>query len=139
MFQISYIYKDLESNRIFFCYLPENEENAIDSIRTLIQELMRLTEHTDLRAVELIYRALEECESRDFRISKFDDLVRKSVVSEISVKHKDSYEQKNQNSQFYMKVSELEDNYHTDLKQEIRQNKKGTQFLNKITKVLKGQ
>lgn len=64
-----FMYIDYNCKKVWFCYYPNSGNNFNEEIKKLIQEFILVTDHSDRKAVELIYGIYEICNKPDFLIS----------------------------------------------------------------------
>ena len=100
-----------------------------------------ITDHTDRKAVELIYGVLNVCDSDDYYIDQIED-----VLSNLELKGTEEYSdsdvtEKNYDLEYeeFEKVSENE-NIYSDMECDITDSKENEKpnFFNKMTRVLRG-
>ena len=141
IFDMEYIFYDSLDDEIYFCYYPDDGRDAHSDIRKLIQEIILITDHTDRKAVELIYGVLNVCDSDDYYIDQIED-----VLSNLELKGTEEYSdsdvtEKNYDLEYeeFEKVSENE-NIYSDMECDITDSKENEKpnFFNKMTRVLRG-
>ena len=136
------IYMEYESNKVWFCYYPNSENNFYMKLKQLIQELLLVTEHGDRRAVELIYGIYEICGKTDFLIKDIEGFVNKCNSNNFyenvsSVNDYQNYEQeKNINMDLVCEKQDIigeegEEVFESEFKSVL----KGNEIIKKISKV----
>lgn len=94
---LDYIYFDVDTKNVYFCYYPNND-NAFDkSFRSMVQDIMALVEHSDYKAVELTYGIMEVCSRANFSLKQIEQYMKESAEN---IRYKESEKYNNNNENF---------------------------------------
>ena len=72
MLEMDLIFSDYDMKEVWFCYYPNSQKVFSEEIKKLSQELLIITEHSDLQAVETIYKFFDICNGKDISVSRLE-------------------------------------------------------------------
>lgn len=75
IFDIDFVYINVDSYKLYFCYFPEWNKDAFVGIREFIEYLMQNTNHNDRKATELIYELYKRTLEESFEIDEFEKVI----------------------------------------------------------------
>ena len=73
---VNLIFTDYNFEEVWFCYYPNSNNNFYEELKKLSQRMLIVTEHSDMKAIEIMYKFFEVCSSNDVTIDKLE----KSIV-----------------------------------------------------------
>lgn len=69
------IFSDYNFDEVWFCYYPNSKNNFYEEIKRLSQQLLIVTEHSDMKAIEVMYKFFEVCNSNDISINELEKCI----------------------------------------------------------------
>lgn len=75
LLDLDFIYFDVDTKKVYFCYYPNNENSFENSFRKMLQDIVVLVEHNDYKAVELTYGIMEMCSKMNFSLYQIEQYI----------------------------------------------------------------
>ncbi len=98
LLDLDYIYFDVDTKKVYFCYYPNNVNSFEKSFRKMLQDVVVLVEHNDYKAVELTYGVMEICSKANFSLYQIEQYISTTLEGvKYKVPDTDAYDIKNQN------------------------------------------
>lgn len=69
------IFSNYSFEEIWFCYYPNSKNNFYNELKKLSQQLLVVTEHSDSKAIEVIYKFFDICNSNDISIGELEKCI----------------------------------------------------------------
>ena len=76
-----YIYCDLDTSKLFFCYIPGNAQTSLESIPALFEVLLGYIQKEDKDALLYAYQVYQECQKKGFVLGDLLHFMQKQVKS----------------------------------------------------------
>ena len=73
--EMELIFSNYNFEEVWFCYYPNSENNFFDELKKLSQQLLIVTEHADMKAIEVMYKFFDVCSSEDISINKLEKCI----------------------------------------------------------------
>lgn len=75
LLDLDFIYFDVDTKKVYYCYYPNNENSFENSFRKMLQDIVVLVEHNDYKAVELTYGIMEMCSKVNFSLYQIEQYI----------------------------------------------------------------
>ena len=72
---MKYIYIDMTTEEIYFCYYPNYRQNVENQFYVLMQEMISMVDHKDRKSVQFAYGILEVSSKDGFKIEELQDFI----------------------------------------------------------------
>lgn len=104
------IFTNYEVNEIWFCYYPNLGKHFKEEVKNFAGDLLAVTNHSDMKAVRLIYNFYDICNKKDVSLEEMENcLYKKDVSYEENVFGDSKYDKVcEDNSKIYGKIYEIE-------------------------------
>ncbi|MBQ3545507.1 MAG: FHA domain-containing protein [Lachnospiraceae bacterium] len=72
LLDMNLIFTDYNFEEIWFCYYPNSSNNFYEELKKLSQRMLLVTEHSDMKAIEIMYKFFDICSSNDVSINELE-------------------------------------------------------------------
>lgn len=72
LLDMNLIFTDYNFEEVWFCYYPNSSNNFYEELKKLSQRMLLVTEHSDMKAIEIMYKFFEICSSNDVSINELE-------------------------------------------------------------------
>ena len=72
LLDMNLIFTDYNFEEIWFCYYQNSSNNFYEELKKLSQRMLLVTEHSDMKAIEIMYKFFDICSSNDVSINELE-------------------------------------------------------------------